>query len=115
MGILTQEEIEEFVVACWKIWKMRNEFIFKDIFQHPLKLVREAKLLLGEIRQLPTSYRNNISKHSIFVEWQAPPRGTFKLNWDAAVDKTHCLVGIGAIVHDWKGSVKTTLRMQKTL
>lgn len=37
---LTQEEMEEFAVMCWKIWKRRNEFIFNDNFKHPLNWFR---------------------------------------------------------------------------
>lgn len=35
--------------------------------------------------------------------WEAPPRCQFKLNWDAALDKVQCKVGIGAILRDWGG------------
>lgn len=47
--------------------------------------------------------------------WQTPPQGTFKLNWDAALDGIHCKVGIGAVIRDWEGNIKATLRMSRSL
>lgn len=38
------------------------------------------------------------------------------LNWDVAIDKTLCKIGIGVIARDWQGRViATTMRMNRSL
>lgn len=43
-------------------------------------------------------------------QWTTAPQGTFKINWDDAIDKIHCKVGIGVVVRNWEGKVMATLR-----
>lgn len=45
-GLLDKFEMEEFLMISWKIWKMRNEFVLKDEFTHPNKIVQLYEQLL---------------------------------------------------------------------
>ncbi|XP_042969098.1 uncharacterized protein LOC122301783 [Carya illinoinensis] len=47
------------------------------------------------------------------VKWCKPPTDFYKINWDAAIDRVNCMVGIGVAVRDWDGLVTTTLRSPK--
>jgi hypothetical protein len=39
------------------------------------------------------------------IKWSPPPLGVVKINWDAYVDKTKKLMGIGILAHDHRGKV----------
>lgn len=45
--------------------------------------------------------------------WEALPKDIIKINWDSAVDRTHCKIGIGIVVQDWKGRVLTAMRKKQ--
>lgn len=47
--------------------------------------------------------------HKIVLRWKAPPRGVYKINYDANIDKTRKLMGVGAISRDSEGKVLETL------
>ncbi|XP_042939447.1 uncharacterized protein LOC122274476 [Carya illinoinensis] len=49
------------------------------------------------------------------LNWEAPPQGKLKVNWDAGLDKTNCKVGVRAVVRDWEGKILATLRMNHPL
>lgn len=48
----------------------------------------DVKKLLG--REVPTV--------PVVQNWSAPHHKTFKINWDVAIEKVHCKVGVGVIV-----------------
>lgn len=42
------------------------------------------------------------------LSWQGPLEGFVKVNWDAAVDKDHRMMGIEAIIRDYQGEILAT-------
>lgn len=63
---------------------------------------------IQETNRTPTAMTEN-------GNWEAPPQVLVKLNWDTALDKVQCQVGIGAIIRDWRGYVFATPRIKRTL
>ncbi|GLT53802.1 hypothetical protein SLA2020_270480 [Shorea laevis] len=45
----------------------------------------------------------------IVPHWKAPPDGVYKINWDAAIDKSRRIMGVGVIVRDGEGEVVAAL------
>lgn len=43
------------------------------------------------------------------VRWTASMRGRVKINWDAAVKKSHQTTGIGIVIHDYQGEIMVCL------
>jgi hypothetical protein len=43
------------------------------------------------------------------LRWAASPIGAFKINWDAALNQTKKLMGVGITVRDYKGKVIVTM------
>ncbi|KAF5454503.1 hypothetical protein F2P56_024161 [Juglans regia] len=44
------------------------------------------------------------------TQWCKAPLNQYKINWDAAIDKVNCRIGIGVIIRDWNGCVSAILR-----
>lgn len=75
--------------------------VFRGLFSHPTNIAQQKRSQVPYCPQ-PT-------------QWEAPPQGKLKLNWDAALDKISCKVGVGAVISDGEGRVLATLRMQNDL
>lgn len=46
-----------------------------------------------------------ITNSTTTVQWQAPPSGIIKVNWDAIVDKKNECIGLGIIAQDSEGFI----------
>lgn len=112
---LEDEEMIEFAITAWKIWKRRNELVFNKIFMHPNSLIQQVKVFIKELNQVQHVTKTSTTDLGVFSQWEAPPHGNLKLNWDATLDKTNCKVGVGAVIRDWEGKVKATMRMNHDL
>jgi hypothetical protein len=38
------------------------------------------------------------------IHWQSPPTGTYKSNWDVAIDSKNDKLGFGCIMRDFSGN-----------
>lgn len=113
---LNKEEIVELSVVLWKLWRRKNDFVFKDILTHPKSLLQNAYQLLQDFRGSQQVVTNQLAiTNNRFDRWEAPPRDSYKINWDAVVDRVHCKVGIGIVVWDWEGKVLATMRKKQDL
>jgi hypothetical protein len=43
------------------------------------------------------------------TQWQKPPPGQLKINWDVAVDKRYKLMGVGIVIRDHHGAVRAAM------
>lgn len=67
-----------------------------------------------DISSLHSRHKHNISSDNIkLVIWECAPQDFCKINWDVAVDKRQCKIGIGVAVRDEVGSFLATLRKKK--
>ncbi|KAF5443004.1 hypothetical protein F2P56_035601 [Juglans regia] len=82
---------------------------------HPNSLIQQAKVFIEELSQLQHVTKTPSPDLGRSSQWEAPSRGQLKLNWDAALDKNNCKVGVGAIIRDREGTVKATMRMKHDL
>ncbi|KAF5475817.1 hypothetical protein F2P56_007583 [Juglans regia] len=49
------------------------------------------------------------------LRWQPPPLNTYKINWEAAVDRTQSKIAVCIIVKNWTGKVLATSRLSRPL
>ncbi|XP_042964722.1 uncharacterized protein LOC122298944 [Carya illinoinensis] len=102
------------LTTVYQIWKRRNHFIFEQKFWEPGKVVDAASQVVTDY-----SVANNkdvavqVSSRQSVSNWRAPPLNVFKVNWDAAVDKSKCKIGAGIVIRNWEGSVVASLRSPK--
>lgn len=107
--IKDQEWWEAFWALCWSIWLGRNEWIFDKRRRDDLWRIDKAVGLVMEYQRAmeaekiqPGSMKNGPRK------WNAPPRGSLKLNTDVAMGKDG-KVGLGAMLRDCEGDVLAAL------
>lgn len=111
-----KELVEEFVLVAKRVWMRRNQFIFKQEFKCPNSVALAAKDTLDELRLISTATSNQTSlNQALTTTWSPPPTNFYKLNWDAAVDKAQCKIGIDLIIRDWNGRIVATLRSHRPL
>jgi hypothetical protein len=82
-------DLELMVVVAWKIFR-RNRVVHGGEFIPPQQLLREANMLIDDFRRVTTTdlaTRSAIHTASLLT-WLAPPTSIYKVNWDAAIDKT---------------------------
>ncbi|KAG6627185.1 hypothetical protein CIPAW_15G109000 [Carya illinoinensis] len=103
-----EDELVEFGLTAWKIWKRRNEVVFGNTLSHPSSINQSVKLLMDDLHQAHQPVRQCSSPSSVLLAWEAPPQGKLKINWDAGLDKASCKVGVGAVVRNWEGKVLAT-------
>ncbi|XP_040996051.1 uncharacterized protein LOC121242225 [Juglans microcarpa x Juglans regia] len=113
--LLEDEVMIEFAIIAWMIWKRRNDLIFNNTFTHLNSLTQQAKVFIKELSQLQHATKFPTPDLGRSSQWEAPPRGKLKLNWDVALEKNNCKVGVGAVIRDWEGTVKATMRKKHDL
>jgi hypothetical protein len=74
---------------------------------HPNQVMRDAEAALEEFRRVNTIDGQHQREPMVIGDegWMPPPKNTFKINWDASLDKTRRIVGMGIIARDGSGSV----------
>ncbi|XP_041004034.1 uncharacterized protein LOC121249390 [Juglans microcarpa x Juglans regia] len=99
-----------------KIWKRRNELLFKQSFTNPITLSLQSKQKVEELqilqKQTLTSFPlagNPVS------QWEAPPQGFYKITWDASTQKQNCISGVGVAIRDCEGNFIATRRIKISL
>lgn len=113
---LTEEDIELFAVIVYHVWKRMNLFVFEEKFEDPSKLVQTAQQLVSYFKSAnERNYAVVELERPHVSNWTPLPLNVFKVNWDAAVDRVRCKVGIGVVVNNWEGQVFATLRSQRSL
>ncbi|KAG6663848.1 hypothetical protein CIPAW_02G051300 [Carya illinoinensis] len=97
---LEEEEIIEFTLTAWKIWKRSNDLVFRNVVAHPSLVIQATKRLMEDINQTAQPERRVPATTTESTCWEAPPQGNLKLNWDAGLDKVNNKVGVGVIIRD---------------
>ncbi|XP_042958135.1 uncharacterized protein LOC122293694 [Carya illinoinensis] len=108
---LKDEVLMEVAVVAWKIWRRRNDLVFNQTFSSPQLIVRQANQKIEDLNALFSQQTTNPTNIPQSIQWSAPPVNVYKINWDSAVDKVNCKVGVGTIIRDWKGRVIACMRM----
>ncbi|XP_040993835.1 uncharacterized protein LOC121240415 [Juglans microcarpa x Juglans regia] len=68
------------------------------------------------MRNMQTQYSAKLQRQNQQIDtWSPPPLHTYKINWDAAIDKRNCKVEIEIIVRDHSGQVVASSRLNISL
>lgn len=106
-GRLDSKDMELFAMVAQRVWFRHNRFVFEGVFIPPSCLIRGAKEALLDFKEAHDSSflfsHQNLSPLS--QQWTKPPQGVYKLNWDAAVDRKHKMIGVGIVTRDSNGKV----------
>ncbi|KAM1792323.1 hypothetical protein ACFX12_036188 [Malus domestica] len=106
------ELLQEFVFGLWRLWKNRNDLVFKGVIHQPLDILGLWMRNLGEFREAgsqrtkgaqPTDGLLSPSSARRPGQWKKPGFGTIKVNTDAAWRKETLCVGVGWVARDFAG------------
>ncbi|XP_042974783.1 uncharacterized protein LOC122306422 [Carya illinoinensis] len=113
---LFQPEMEEAGMIKRLLWTRRNDFVHGKAFRHPNSIIQKTEGDLRCFKKAQTKTYVGITRGSTPCEkWKKPSEGKYKLNWDAAIDVSRDLVGIGGIIRDCNGEVLATLRAKRKM
>ncbi|OMO54692.1 reverse transcriptase [Corchorus capsularis] len=98
--------IERVLFTLWAIWTNRNRCYHEVVCGSAIALtLAVAHHLQQMIQVFPGERRGGISTQ--LVRWMPPTVGSFKLNVDAAFDKNRGVAGLGAVIRDHNGDVRS--------
>ncbi|KAF5459559.1 hypothetical protein F2P56_019498 [Juglans regia] len=102
--MLSLEELEEVAATMRGIWTRRNNTLHGKDFKHPTALHQLAKVELVAYREtLTEELVVNPTAHVGTPKWLKLEVGSFKVNWDAAVNQREGHIGIGVLIRDHQG------------
>jgi hypothetical protein len=82
-----------------------------EVFEHPNVLLRKAQecLKLFQSEQIGSSKDEERIGTGTAQTWKSPLSGTYKVNWDIALDVKQNRMGVGVLIRDDKGVVVAAL------
>ncbi|KAE8696204.1 hypothetical protein F3Y22_tig00110676pilonHSYRG00210 [Hibiscus syriacus] len=92
-----------FGILIWKLWKNRNNVVFKGYVNSGLDAITAAKAWAKSMkdgRRKSLMRVNNQESHSC---WRAPVSGTLKLNTDGSAHPTTMEAGCGGVIRNSSG------------
>lgn len=96
MSHLSNQDLTEIAITSKHIWFRRNSWAFNSSFASPGHVSQLAKTMISDSQACSG---NEIAKARVTkppsVTWATPPPNFHKVNWDVAIDKQKCKVGIG--------------------
>ncbi|XP_040996027.1 uncharacterized protein LOC121242200 [Juglans microcarpa x Juglans regia] len=114
--ILSLEELEEVAATMRGIWTRRNNTIHGKEFKHPNALHQLAKAELVSYREALTEDLGvKLTDHVRTPRWSKPDVGSYKVNWDAAVNQKEGKIGIGVLIRDHHGYFIGGLQAHRSL
>jgi hypothetical protein len=97
------------VVVLHRIWLRRNKLIFEGQFVPPLKVCLETSHLLEDFKKCnlrkPLSTASSADSSFSRKFWEPHVAGFVKINWDASLNVSSALVGMGFVIRDADGFV----------
>ncbi|XP_042988748.1 uncharacterized protein LOC122316282 [Carya illinoinensis] len=106
-------QLEEDVCGHVKQPKM---FGAKLVDRHPNFVIYKA---ISDLRLFKATKPINLeeipTRNTEVAKWRKPTKGKYKLNWDASINDSRGLIGIGAIIRDSYGRVLGTLRARRNM
>ncbi|XP_035543600.1 uncharacterized protein LOC118347684 [Juglans regia] len=108
--------LERIVAIMRGIWGRRNAFVFENEFGCPSKMVRSALVFLEEYKEATLRMEGRHTRSEVSREdkrWKRPVPNKYKLNFDAAIDLTNRMIGIGIVVRDCNGEVMVVICTRK--
>lgn len=102
----TKDELALFVAICWSIWGSRNKIVHENYCYDAQDSVLYVQDLLFRFAAAQSAF-SGPRPPDLRVEWQPPPEGILKVNFDVSVRANGAGVGLGVVVRDWRGSVLT--------
>ncbi|XP_042958203.1 uncharacterized protein LOC122293808 [Carya illinoinensis] len=112
---LEQESVMHVLWSCVSVqvvWSLCSQKLQKGVESR--KIVEVATQVVSDYSEANEKVAGVQDRPSLSVpNWSAPPLNVFKANWDVAVDKGKCKIGVGVMIRNWEGRVVASLRSPK--
>ncbi|KAG6661258.1 hypothetical protein CIPAW_03G161500 [Carya illinoinensis] len=108
---LPKPTLEEAGMILRLIWSRRNDYVHGKELRHPKEIINKAHEDLQCFRESNSKVLTATlpACHQSPQRWKKPPDDRYKMNWDAVVNTSKNLIGIGAIISDYNGLVLGTI------
>ena len=106
--ILSQEEMQVFVMVARQLWFRRNGVIHEGEMLSPSMVIKQARDMLEgyELAVHPVEAEVPRQVHvPPNILWKAPPDDYIKVNWDASIDVARQLMRMGVVARNNRGEV----------
>jgi len=117
LGRFSREEMDYFAAMARRIWQRHNEMLFEGVVDHPNKSYTNAVAMVDDFNRCLRGVEEANQPLEVEVRgpccWMKPPKGTIKVNFDAAINKNSGLLGLGVIARDCMGYVLGAKRLSK--
>lgn len=103
------------IIALWWIaWNTRNLFVFEKKMLEPQRAVAKAEAMAQAYARVKMSKGKVAARTEVTrkVSWLSPPQGTYKINFDAAINRETHQGGLGVVIRGGNGSVLTAAVQQ---
>ncbi|XP_070667822.1 uncharacterized protein [Malus domestica] len=106
------EICQEFAFGLWRLWKNRNDVVFKGLHRQPLAVLDLWRKNINEFREAADRVDGDVKVKAegfhpatarTTPHWQRPRFGTIKINTDAAWRKDSRRAGVGWVGRDFAG------------
>ncbi len=110
MDRFSKEDVGLLATIARRIWLRRNKFIFENLFTPPQVVYKEASDAYSDYCRVHLQeehgghIREVTEPHVALTDWQPPPNGIIKVNWDASLNMKDRYVGIGIVARDHSGN-----------
>ncbi|KAM2028772.1 hypothetical protein TB2_040080 [Malus domestica] len=107
-----EEICQEFSFGLWRLWKNRNDIVFKGLYRQPLDVMDLWWKNINEFRKASVRVEDDDWNKEVgplsaaarpSLHWQRPRYGTIKINTDAAWCKDTLRAGVGWVGRDFAG------------
>lgn len=108
---LSEEEMTLATIIARQLWLRRNVFVHEGKFSSPQVVYRKAQEQLHAhlLAESNAQKHRLVQRHPTPMCWMPPPVNFHKVNWDVAVDRDRCRVGLGVIIRDSDGRAKAMM------
>lgn len=97
--------LEYFILNCWSLWILRNQWIFQNVKQTSEEVLARATRTKTVFNDTPHNPNPSVSQLVRRCCWKSPPVGTLKVNADAAVFPSNSSFWIGIVGRDNNGLI----------
>ncbi|CAN1165565.1 Putative ribonuclease H protein At1g65750 [Linum perenne] len=102
-------------IACWLLWKARNEAIFDKVSVTSDQLRLRVLFWIAGVRETMKAHSQSLSGTSIrrretLLSWIPPPDAWFAINTDGSVIQPSSSAAAGGLVRQWEVEIRHTYR-----
>ncbi|KAK3230181.1 hypothetical protein Dsin_002062 [Dipteronia sinensis] len=111
--LLCCKDLELLYVTIWKVWCMRNFFLYERKRHDVLEAISWGKDFLGQFQRRDSTTTDKIVRPSLNVaHWKPPDQGSYKINCKVIIDDRGGWIEIGIFIRNALGLVMASCSLR---